>query len=56
MVDKNYTVTQETGLFATVRLGCDIMGSDRRVGLNDHCTKAYETFLVTSAGSAAQYG
>jgi hypothetical protein len=56
LIDKAYTAIQETGLFATACLEWNVMESDRWIDLKDHFTEAYEAFLVTSAGSAAQHG
>ena len=54
MVNKAYTAIQETELFATACLDWNIMASNRWIDLQDHFTKAYEAFLVTSIGSVVQ--
>ena len=56
MVDKVYTAIQEMRLFATMCLDWNVMASDRWIDLKDHFVKAYEAYLVISAGSLAKCG
>ena len=56
MAEMAYTVIQETGLFMTACLDCNITGGNMWINLKDHSTKTYDTLLVTSTGSNAQHG